>query len=216
MGRKSTKANKMEKCDCPDCIDEVNIPICQDEMVEDFLIRTRRIMLVGEINEIVSTHICNQLQMLSLIKEPIYLYINSPGGDLSSGYGIIDQMMISPCPIYTIIRGQAHSMGAIIAAFGERGHRYSTPNSSIMLHSIIIQNPPNPIETHTIMTDYIQKDYLRKIVNFAKRLKITAKQLKELMNKTQWLSPEQAIKIGLIDGIWNTRLEQALNKGLRK
>ena len=154
------------------------------------------------------------MQAFALGKDPIYLYINSPGGCLASGYAIIDQMLACRCPIYTIIRGQAHSMGAIVAAFGEKGHRYSMPNSSIMLHSVVIQNPPDAIGHYTEMFGYIQEDYHRKVINLAKRLKLTTNQLIELMDQTKWMSPKQAIKIGLIDGIWTPRMERAVDKGL--
>lgn len=195
------------KCDRED---EAIIPLRLDEVIEDFLIRTRRILLVGEIDEIASTHICSYLQIFSLTKEPVYMYINSPGGCLVSGYAIIDQMLACRCPIYTIIRGQAYSMGAIIAAFGKKGHRYSMPNSSIMLHSIVIQNPSDSIERHIKAMTYLDENYHEKIVDLAKRLKLTAKQLMELMDRTEWMSPKQAIKVGLIDGIWTPRMERTI------
>lgn len=189
------------------------MPIQFDEIVDDFLVRTRRLLLVGEIDEIASTHICSYLQVFSLKKEPIYLYINSPGGCLASGYAIIDQMLACRCPIYTIIRGQAHSMGAIIAAFGTKGYRYSMPNSSIMLHSIVIQNTSEYISPHKEMVNYVEEDYLNKISDLSRRLKLTYKQLVKLMDKTIWMSPKNAIKIGLIDRIWTPRMEQSIVGG---
>lgn len=187
-----------------------------DEIVEELLIRTRRLMVVGEVNEIMSTHICSYLQLFSLKPDPVFMYINSPGGCLSSGYAIIDQMAACKCPIYTIVRGQGYSMAAMIAAFGAKGHRYSTPNSSMMLHSVMVQNGPDSIERHGQMTQYIEDDYKRKVSDLARRMKLNAKQLRELMQQTSWMSPKQAIKIGLIDGIWTPRMEQAVNKGLGK
>lgn len=205
---------KKRKSQCESEIEtESIIPLQFDEIVDDFLVRTRRLLLVGEIDEIASAHICSYLQVFSLKREPIYLYINSPGGCLASGYAIIDQMLSCRCPIYTIIRGQAHSMSAIIAAFGTKGHRYSMPNSSIMLHSIVIQNSLEYINPHTEMVDYVRKDYLNKINDLAKRLKLTQKQLMELMDRTMWMSPKQAIKIGLIDGIWTPYMEQSIVGG---
>lgn len=210
--RKRFKTDKAdEQCDCPVCIGETIIPLRLDEIVEDFLTQTRRLLLVGEINEISSTHICSYLQVFSLTKEPIYMYINSQGGCLASGYAIIDQMLACRCPIYTIVRGQAHSMAAMITAFGAKGHRYATPNSSMMLHSLIVQNPPEAIDRQTKAIDYLNRDCHRKIIDLAKRLKLTAKQLTILMNETGWASPKQAIKMGLIDGIWTPRMECAIN-----
>lgn len=205
-----------EECDCPDCVDErngIDGSIYSNERIEDFLIGTRRISIVGKIDEVLSANVCDRLQMLSVIKEPIYIYVNSPGGCLSSGYAIIDQMSISQCPIYTIVRGQAHSMGAIIAAYGDKGCRYAMSNSSIMLHGLIIQDSPGSLDQYKEMITYSENDFRRKMKNLAGRLKLSTKQLMGLLEKTKWMSPKQAIKIGLIDGIWNKRLEQTANKG---
>jgi len=195
---------------------ELAMPIQLDEIVEEFMVRTRRLLVVGEINEIASTHICSYLQLFSLRKEPVYMYINSPGGCLASGYAIIDQMLACRCPIHTIVRGQSHSMAAMIAAFGAKGHRYATPNSSMMLHSVIIQSSPDSIERHGQMTGYLEEDYKRKVAALARRMKVTTKQLLQLMSETKWMSPQQAVKVGMIDGIWTPRMEQAVSKGFGK
>lgn len=191
---------------------EASITIPLDEQVEDFLIKTRRLLLIGEVDEIASANICSYLQMFSLSKEPVYLYISSPGGCLSSGYAIIDQMLACRCPVYTIIRGLAHSMSAIIATFGQKGHRYSTPNSSIMLHSPIIQNSPDSIERYTKMVTYIKEDWDKKVADIAKRSKLSFKQLVDLMEETKWMTPKQAVGFGLLDGIWTPSMEQAVSK----
>jgi ATP-dependent Clp protease protease subunit len=212
---KISKKKQQDSTD-PQVKPESCVSIPTDDIIENFLLRTRRLLLVGEINEVSSTYVCNYLQGFSLINEPVYMYINSHGGCLASGYAIVDQMLACGCPVYTIVRGQAHSMGAIIAAFGTKGHRYATPNSSIMLHSITIQNPPSSIEHHIEAITYIQNDYRKKITDMAKRLKLNTKQLMELMNETKWMSPKQATEIGLIDKIWTPRMEQTVNKGLSK
>lgn len=204
----------------PDCEYDIEVnqfPSIQiDEIIQEFLARTRRLLIVGEIDEITSTHICNYLQLFSLHKEPVYMYINTPGGCLASGYAIIDQMSMCRYPIYTIVRGQAHSMGAMIASFGTKGHRYATQNSSLMLHSVVIQDISSPLDQHMRMTKYLEEDYHNKVVALAKRMNLTAKQLTELMNNTKWMSPQKAIKIGLIDGIWTPRLENSINKRFGK
>ena len=195
---------------------EAILPIQLDELVEEFLVRTRRLLVVGEINETSATHICSYLQLFSLREEPVYMYLNSPGGCLASGYAIIDQMQACGCPIYTIVRGQAFSMAAIIAAFGTKGCRYATPNSSMMLHSVIVQSGPDSIERHSQMSKYITEDYKHKVAVLAKRMSVTNKQLIQLLDATKWMVPKQAMKIGLIDGIWTPKMEQSLNKGFCK
>jgi len=210
--RKKPRDGCKTECQCEEEV-EVTVPIVLNELVEEFLVKTRRLLVVGEIDEVLSSHICSYLQLFSLRPHPVYMYINSPGGCLSAGYAIIDQMLACRCPIYTIVRGQGHSMGAIIAAFGAKGHRYATPNSSLMLHSMVVHSLPGSIEQHNEMTEYFQTDYRLKIADLAKRTKLTTKQLLELMKTTSWMSPKQAMKIGVIDDIWTPRMERLIDKG---
>lgn len=200
------------ECNCPD----QTLPLGLDTVVEDFLRRTRRILVVGEIDDIAAAHICSYLQVFSITKEPIYMYINSPGGSLYAGYAIIDQMLACLGPVVTIVRGTAHSMGAIIAAYGTKGHRYATPNSSLMLHSITIHNPATCLEQHKKMFDYTQLDYDKKVAALAKKIGTTKKKLDVIMSGTTWMQAKQAIKIGLIDGIWTAKKERAVTRSFMR
>lgn len=207
--RKKNICEPIEPCGYPQ---ELSPLIHADEILDDYLLKTRRLWVVGEINELMTTNICGYLQMFSLTNDPIYMYINSPGGCVSSGYAIVDQMLACKCPIYTIVRGQAHSMGAIIAAFGKGGHRYASPNSSMMLHSMIIHTVPDTIDKHMNMMNFANNDYRSKVAALARRMNTTTNQLLSLMEETRWMSPHQAIKAGLIDSIWTPKLERSLSK----
>lgn len=216
---KSSFRKKLSYCDPDteigtDTKDHVDVQL--DKSVEDFLLETRRLLIVGIIDEVMSAYICSYLQLLALDTQPVYIYIQSSGGCLASGYAIIDQMLSCKCPIYTIVRGQGYSMGAIIAAFGDKGNRFATPNSSLMLHSTIVHNEPNFIEQQIEMTEYFKEDYRRKISDLARRLKLTTTQLSKLMNKTEWMSPKQAIAIGLIDGVWTKQMERSIDREYTK
>jgi len=186
-----------------------------EDLVSDLTIRARRIFLVGEIDEIVSLHVCNYLQLYALSKDPVFIYINSTGGCLYAGYAIIDQMLLSPFPINIVIRGQAFSMAAIIAAFGTKGHRYITPNSSVMLHSIIIQNSLEPIEKANLAFDHLQLTYQQKLNHLSKRIGIPKKKLLEMLKDSSWLTPQQAIQIGIVDEIWTPKKEAEVNKRIK-
>jgi ATP-dependent Clp protease protease subunit len=200
---------KHRVCKCGDGL-EMSIPIQVDPIVEEFLTRTRRILVVGLIDEMSSVNICNYLQLFSLTKDPIYMYINSPGGCLASGYAIIDQMLSCRGPVYTIVRGQAHSMGAIISIFGTKGKRYATPNSSMMLHSVIIQSGMESLDKHNSMIKYVNDDYLEKMKAMARRTKLTNKQLLSMMEETKWMSPKTATRMGIIDGLWTPTMERKI------
>ena len=100
------------------------------------LLKERIIFLTGEVNDEVSSLVCAQLLFLEseIPKNDIYLYINSPGGVVTSGMAMYDTMKYISCDVATLCIGQACSMGSFLLAGGTKGKRYSLPNSRIMIH----------------------------------------------------------------------------------
>ena len=100
------------------------------------LLKDRIIMLSGEINDAVASTVVAQLLFLEAEdpEKDIYLYINSPGGVVTSGMSIFDTMNYIKPDVCTICIGQAASMGAFLLSSGTKGKRYSLPNSRIMIH----------------------------------------------------------------------------------
>ncbi len=100
------------------------------------LLKDRIIMLSGEINDPVASSIVAQLLFLEAEdnEKDIYLYINSPGGVITSGFSIYDTMNYIKADVSTICIGQAASMGAFLLSAGEKGKRFALPNSRIMIH----------------------------------------------------------------------------------
>ena len=100
------------------------------------LLRERIICVHGPINDELSSVVTSQLLFLESEDpgRPLYMYINSPGGVVTSGLAIYDTMQYIKCPITTICVGQAASMGSLLLAGGSPGQRYALPNSKIMLH----------------------------------------------------------------------------------
>jgi len=180
-----------------------------DPTTEENLIISRRIQLVGEITDSAALYINAHLQNFATSKDPVLIYISSPGGDLSAGYAIVDQIELSPFPVYTIVRGQANSMGAIIAAYGTKGCRFITKNSSIMLHQVLVCSAKiENIVEHKLGIDYIHDDFNQKIVDLSKRTKLTPSQLSKILLETRWMNAKGAAKIGIVDGIWTKQLEK--------
>lgn len=203
---KNEKKELIKECDCDACRSENNL-----DDIEEILIKTRRILLTGEINDQKADYVCQRLQVYAFSKLPVYMYINSAGGELGAGYAIIDQILLSPFPTYTIVRGTAASMAATISAFGTKGCRFITKNSTMFLHDINVQLPENTILAQKICVEHLIKYSEDKIKDFVSRLKINRKKFDQLLKNTSWLLPEQAIKIGLVDGIWTKRMEDSLN-----
>lgn len=164
------------------------------------LLLDRIIFITDEIDDDMSNAICAQLLFLESQDEtaPIKLYINSPGGSVTSGLAIYDTMNLVKCPIHTYCFGQAASMGAFLLAAGDK--RYSLPNSRIMIHqpSTVVAGKASDIE---ISFNEIQtlKIVLNKIL--AKKTKKTLKEIEDATNDDNFMSAREAKKFGLIDEV---------------
>lgn len=100
------------------------------------LLRERIIFLNGEVNDTVAALVCAQLLLLEADNPsaPIQLYINSPGGVVTSGFAMYDTMQYIRAPVHTLCMGTAYSMGSFLLMAGEPGHRMALPNVSILIH----------------------------------------------------------------------------------
>lgn len=110
--------------------------------IESKLYNQHRIIMVNDsINSETASSIIQQLLYLqSVSPDPIYMFINSPGGSVVDGLSIIDIMQASPCKIHTITLGVSASMGALLASAGCPNHRYINPNGRIMIHEPLLYN----------------------------------------------------------------------------
>jgi ATP-dependent Clp protease, protease subunit len=166
------------------------------------LLKDRIIMLSGEVNDAVASTIVAQLLFLEA-EDPdkdIYLYINSPGGVITSGMSIYDTMNYIKPDICTICIGQAASMGAFLLSAGTKGKRYSLPNSRIMIHqpSGGAQGQSTDIQ---IQAKEIQrmKDSLNAMI--AEQTGKTVETIEKDTERDNFMSADEACAYGLIDEV---------------
>ncbi|CAL4324755.1 ATP-dependent Clp protease proteolytic subunit [Buchnera aphidicola (Eriosoma grossulariae)] len=166
------------------------------------LLKERIIFINGNIDDVLSNIIIAQLLFLESenSKKDIYLYINSPGGIITSGLSIYDTMQFIKPDVSTICIGQACSMGAFLLASGTKEKRFSLPNSQIMIHQPLggYQGQTTDIEIHTKEIVKI-KNKINKILSFH-----TKKDLSLIEKDTErdfFFTAEEAIQYGLIDKI---------------
>ena len=166
------------------------------------LLKDRIVMLSGEIDDAVASSIVAQLLFLEA-EDPdkdIYLYINSPGGVVTSGFSIYDTMNYIKPDVSTICIGQAASMGAFLLSCGAKGKRYALPNSRIMIHQPLggAQGQATDIE---IQAKEIlrMKEILNGILsqNSGKDLA----QVEKDTDRDSFMSAEDAVQYGLIDQV---------------
>jgi len=170
------------------------------------LLKERIIFLVGPVNDSVASLVIAQLLFLESenTKKEISFYINSPGGLVTSGLGIYDTMQYIKAPVSTLCIGQASSMGSFLLAAGEKGKRFSLPNSRIMVHqpSAGYQGQATDIEIHAKEILSLKKR-LNKI--YAKHTKKSEEEIKKALERDNFMTPEEAKDFGLIDQVVEKR-----------
>ena len=172
------------------------------------LLKERIIFLTGQVNDEVSALVCAQMLFLESEnpKKDIYLYINSPGGVVTSGMAMYDTMQYVSCDVATLCMGQACSMGSFLLAGGAKGKRFSLPHSQIMIHqpSGGTQGQASDIEIQAkLILD------LRKRLNqiYAENTGQPIKVIEKAMDRDNFMTPEEAKAFGLIDEIVLNRHE---------
>ena len=166
------------------------------------LLKERIIFLGTPIDDYVSSVLIAQLLFLEA-EDPtkdINMYINSPGGAITSGFGILDTMNYIKPNIVTICMGQAASMAAILLGAGTKGKRMALENSRIMIHQPLggVSGQATDIEIHTKEILFL-KEKLNKILSNSTGK--TVKAIENDTNRDKFMSAEQALKYGLIDKI---------------
>ena len=170
------------------------------------LLKERIIFLVGPVNDNVATLVTAQLLFLESEnpKKEISFYINSPGGLVTSGLGIYDTMQYIKPPVSTLCIGQASSMGSFLLSAGEKGKRYSLPNSRIMVHqpSAGYQGQATDIEIHA-KEILALKERLNKL--YSKHTKKSEAEIKKALERDNFMTPNEAKNFGLIDEVVEKR-----------
>ena len=169
------------------------------------LLKDRIIMLSGEINDDTANLIVAQLIFLES-EDPdkdIYLYINSPGGSITSGMAIYDTMQYIKCDVSTICIGMAASMGAFLLTCGAKCKRYALPNSEIMIHQPLggFQGQATDFEIHAKRILKI-KDSLNKILSETTGQPLET--IKADVERDNFMSADEAKTYGLVDEVITT------------
>jgi len=170
------------------------------------LLKERIVLLYGEVNDVVSSSLVAQLLFLESEnpKKPIHMYINSPGGSVTSGMAIYDTMQYISSPVHTLCIGQACSMGSLLLAGGEAGKRSILPNARVMIHqpSGGARGQATDIAIHC---EEILK--IKKRINeiYAKHTKKPIDVIEKALERDNFLSPEEALEFGIVDIIKEKR-----------
>ena len=176
------------------------------------LLKDRIIFLGEDVNPTSASLVIAQLLFLES-EDPdkeIFLYINSPGGSITDGMGIVDTMNYIKCPVTTICVGLAASFGAVLLANGEKGKRFATPNSEILIHQPLIGGQGGGISGQAteikIHADHMirTREKLNKLLS--DRTGQSIETIERDTERDHYMTAEEALKYGLIDGIMDKRM----------
>lgn len=179
----------------------------QESSVNEKLLKTRSILLSGEINKDSADKLIKDLLVLeSESNEPVKLYINSPGGDVDAGYAIYDMIRFVKCPVIIIGMGLVASAAALVLLAVPAERRVGLPNSSYLIHQPLSQMRGNAteIEIHALQLEKI-KAKINKVISEA-----TGKSLEQVAKDTDrdhWLNAQEALEYGLISKTVTSREE---------
>lgn len=138
-------------------------------------------------------------------KDPIYIYINSPGGEVHSGFSIFDMARFIKPPIVTIVTGLAASMGSIISLAAKPEHRFALPNAKLLVHQPSISGMGGSVSDIEIHAKDLLDTKNRIIELYQKECGRTLDEVKKALDRDNWMSPEQAVKWGHISKVISKR-----------
>ena len=172
------------------------------------LLKDRIIFLSEDVNHATASLVIAQMLFLES-EDPdkeISFYINSPGGSITDGMAIVDTMNYIKCPVSTICIGLAASMGSVLLACGTKGKRFATPNSEVLIHQPLISGGLSGQTTEIkIHADHMVKtrEKLNKLLS--EKTGQSIEQIEKDTERDHYMTAEEALKYGLIDGILDYR-----------
>ncbi|ALD42967.1 ATP-dependent Clp protease proteolytic subunit [Serratia marcescens] len=170
------------------------------------LLRDRIVFLNGEVNDDVAEMLCAQLLFLEAEnpEKPVHLYINSPGGAITSGLAIYDTMQYIRAPVHTLCMGTARSMGSFLLMAGEPGHRMALPNASLHVHQPLggFQGQASDI---LIQAEEMKRTKDRVIRLYAQHCGLSEEEVERVLDRDRFMTADEAAAWGLIDRVLRAR-----------
>ena len=185
--------------------DKTNEPAKQDS--NDIVLKTRSILISGEIDKKMAEKVVSQLLMLETENDdPIKVFIDSPGGDVDSAYAIFDMIRFVKPKVTMIAMGLAASAGALILLAGERANRFGFPNSHYLIHQPLsgVRGVATEIEIHA---KEIEKTRQKINALISQETGKSMNQVEKDTDRDYWMSAEEALEYGLISKIISNRNE---------
>ncbi len=173
------------------------------------LFETRTVIISSSVDSKLADKVVKQLLILEQMdpKAEIKIMINSPGGEIYSGFAIFDTAKFISCPITTIVMGLAASMGSVLSLVADEGRRFALPNARILIHQPLLMGAEGAATDLEIQSKQIIKTRKLLAGMYAEKTGKTAAIILKDMDRDYWMTADEAQKYGLIDKVIASRSE---------
>ena len=179
------------------------------EDMESKLLKSRTVVISQEVDAELTAKVLSQLVLLEQEghEEPVTVFINSPGGEIFSGFAIFDMLNFIACPVTTIVTGFAASMGSILSMAADKGRRFAMPQAKIMIHQPLLMGYQGRASECEIQAREILKtrDHLVKL--YSEQTGKSREEIKKALDRDNWFTAEEALEYGLLDKVVHSRSE---------
>ena len=173
------------------------------------LLKSRTVVISQQVDAKLTSKVLSQLVLLEQESDdqPVTVFINSPGGEIFSGFAIFDMLNFISCPVTTIVTGFAASMGSILSLAADKGCRYAMPQAKIMIHQPLLMGYQGRATECEIQAREILKtrDHLVKL--YSEQTGKSHEEIKKALDRDNWFTAEEALEYGLIDKVVYNRSE---------
>ena len=173
------------------------------------LLKSRTVVISQQVDAKLTSKVLSQLVLLEQESDDqqITVFINSPGGEIFSGFAIFDMLNFISCPVTTIVTGFAASMGSILSLAADKGQRYAMPQAKIMIHQPLLMGYQGRATECEIQAREILKtrDHLVKL--YSEQTGKSRDEIKKALDRDNWFTAEEALEYGLIDKVVRSRSE---------
>ena len=173
------------------------------------MLQTRTIIISQQVNSELTQKVLGQILLLEQEdpEAPIMVFINSPGGEMFSGYAIFDTLRFVSCPVTTIVTGFAASMGSILSLAADKGRRFAMPQAKILIHQPLLMGYQGRAADCEIQAREILKTREHLIKLYCEYTGRDYDEIKQAIDRDNWFTAEEALDFGLLDKVVRTRKE---------
>ena len=173
------------------------------------LLNSRTVVISQQVDAELTAKVLSQLVLLEQEghEEPVTVFINSPGGEIFSGFAIFDMLNFIACPVTTIVTGFAASMGSILSMAADKGRRFAMPQAKIMIHQPLLMGYQGRASECEIQAREILKtrDHLVKL--YSEQTGKSREEIKKALDRDNWFTAQEALEYGLLDKVVHSRSE---------